>query len=223
MTVLIHGFTGYKEEQHILAVAKGLTEAGHAVLRADMFGHGKSGGEFRKHTLFKWMTNAMTLIDYARNLDFAGDLYVCGHSQGGLTAMLAAALKQDQISGLIALSPACMIPEEARKGCMLGEHFDPVRIPDVLTAWDGRVLDGNYIRVAQTIHVEEYIDRYTGPVLIVHGDNDGAVPAEHGIRAAERYQNCRLVLIPGDDHCYPFHLDQVVKAVKDWALEQKKA
>ncbi|MBR0514927.1 MAG: alpha/beta fold hydrolase [Clostridia bacterium] len=223
VAVLMHGFTGYKEEWHILAVSKALTEAGYAVLRADMFGHGKSGGEFRNHTLFKWMGNAMTLIDYARNLDFASEIYICGHSQGGLTAMLAAALKRDQISGMIALSPAWMIPELARKGNLLGLDFDPVHIPDELPAWNNNVLDGNYVRAAQTIHVEEYIDRYDGPVLIVHGDNDGAVPVEYGIKAAERYQNSKLVVIPGDDHCYAFHLDQVVKAVKDWAVEQKKA
>ena len=222
VAVLIHGFTGYKEETHILAVARGLNEAGYAVLRADMYGHGRSGGEFRRHTLFKWMTNAMTLIDYARGLDFADQIYLCGHSQGGLTAMLAAGLKRDVISGLIPLSPACMIPEEARRGVLLGRAFDPEHIPETIDLGDGRLLDGNYLRAAQTIRVEDFIDRYGGPVLIVHGDNDGTVPAEHGIRAAERYRNGRLVLIPGDDHCYAFHLDRVVEAVKAWALEQRK-
>ncbi len=220
--VLIHGFTGYKEELHILQTAAALTEAGYAVLRADMYGHGHSGGEFRKHTLFKWMSNAITLIDYARSLEFASDIYLCGHSQGGLTAMLAAGLKHDQIKGLIAMSPACMIPDEARKGCLLGQSFDPENIPEVLSAWNGNVLDGNYIRVAQAIRVEDYIDRYAGPVLVIHGDNDGAVPVKHGINAAKRYRNAELVIIPGDDHCYAYHLDQVTKAVKDWALKQKE-
>lgn len=220
--VLIHGFTGYKEEWHLLQVSKALTEAGYAVLRADMYGHGKSGGEFRHHTLFKWMGNAMTLIDYARGLDFVSDVYLCGHSQGGLTAMLAAGLKHEQIKGLIAMSPACMIPEISRKGSLLGLDFDPENIPEVLQAW-GRELDGNYARVAQMIHVEEYIDRYDGPVLVVHGDQDGAVPVQYGMEAAKRYRNSELVIIPGDDHCYAFHLDQAVQAVKDWALKQKEA
>ena len=70
--------------------------------------------------------------------------------------------------------------------------------------------------MAQTIHVEDAIDRFTGPVLIVHGDEDETVPVEYGIRAAERYRDCKLVLIPGDTHCYDFHLDLVVDAVKEW-------
>ena len=220
LVVVIHGFTGHMEEDHIVAVCRAMNEVGFATLRADMYGHGNSDGEFRKHTLYKWLTNALTLIDYARGLDFVTDVYLCGHSQGGLTAMLAAGLKHDVIKGLIPLSPACMIPELARKGELLGLSFDPDHIPEVLNAWD-RGLDGNYARVAQTIHVEEAIARYDGPVLIVHGDADEAVPVHYGIEAANAYKHGEMVLIEGDDHCYGKHLDKVVEAVKDW-LKQRK-
>ena len=223
LVVVIHGFTGHIEETHIVAVSKGINAAGFATLRADMYGHGQSDGSFRNHTLFKWMTNALTVIDYARGLDFVTDIYLCGHSQGGLLVMLAAAMKHDVIKGLIPLSPACMIPEIARSGELLGLRFDPNHIPEVLNSWDGRELDGNYARVAQTIRVEDAIERYRGPVLIVHGDADEAVPVQYGIRAAEAYANGRLVLISGDDHCYNRHLDQVVDAVTDWLKARKDA
>ena len=221
LAVVIHGFTGHIEEEHIIAVSRGMNEIGFATLRADMYGHGHSDGEFRKHTLFKWMTNALTVIDYARSLDFVTNLYLCGHSQGGLLVMLAAAMKHDAVKGLIPLSPACMIPEIARSGELLGLNFDPDHIPETLQSWDGRELDGNYVRVAQTIRVEDAIERYRGPVLIVHGDADEAVPVQYGVRAAEAYANAKLALIPGDDHCYNRHLDQVVSAVKAWLAEQE--
>ena len=216
LVVVIHGFTGHMEERHIIAVQRMLNEIGYATLRVDMYGHGSSEGEFRKHTLYKWLTNAMTVIDYARGLDFVTDLYLLGHSQGGLTVMLAGALKHDVIKGIVPMSPATMIPEGARKGRLLGLEFDPEHIPDELVSWDGRVLDGNYARVAQTIHVEEAVARYDGPVLIVHGDADEAVPVECGIEAANGYRNGELALIPGDTHCYDHHLDQAVAAVRAW-------
>ena len=221
LVIVIHGLTGHMEEAHLIAVSQAFNEIGCATLRVDMYGHGKSDGEFRKHTLYKWLTNAITVIDYARSLDFVTDLYLCGHSQGGMTVMLAAALKHDVIRGIIPLSPAWMIPEYARKGELLGQPFDPDHIPESLGAWGDRLLDGNYARVAQTIHVEEAIARYKGPVLIVHGDQDEAVPVRYGIEAAKAYANAELVLIPGDDHCYGKHLDMVVDAVKAFMGKMK--
>ena len=222
LVIVIHGFTGHMEERHILAVSRTMNEIGFATLRVDMYGHGHSDGAFKDHTLYKWLTNALTVIDYARGLDFVTDIYLCGHSQGGLTVMLAAALKHDCIRGLIPMSPACMIPELARKGELLGLKFDPDHVPDVLESWD-RELDGNYARVAQTIHVEEAIAKYTGPVLVVHGDEDEAVPVRYGIAAANAYANGELVLIHGGNHCYDRHLDQVVDAVKAWMLKRIQA
>lgn len=215
LVIVIHGFTGHMEETHIVAVAEALNEIGFATLRADMYGHGHSEGTFFNHTLYKWLTNALTLIDYARNIDFVKNIYLCGHSQGGLTVMLAAAMAPDIVKGLIPLSPAAMIPEYCRKGDLLGMRFDPDHIPDELSYGDAR-LSGRYVRVAQTIRVEDAIDRYDGPVLIVHGDADEAVPVEVGLEAANRYRQGEFTLIRGDTHCYDYHLDQVIDAVKTW-------
>ena len=74
--------------------------------------------------------------------------------------------------------------------------------------------------MAQTIHVEDFIDRYDGPVLIVHGDEDEAVPVRYGIEAARRYKDAKLVLIPGDTHCYDHHLEAVTEAVAQWIRKQ---
>ena len=222
LVIVIHGFTGHMEEEHILAVSGMLNENGFATLRADMYGHGGSGGEFKNHTIFKWMTNAMTLVDYARSLDFVTDIYLCGHSQGGLLVMLTAALERDVIKGVIPLSPGVCIPDDARKGCVLGSVFDPEHIPEEVSSPDGWTLSGNYFRCVQSIHVEEAIDRYTGPVLIVHGDADETIPVQCAIDAAARYRNAELVITKGDTHCYDYHLDEVVEAVREWIVRQER-
>ena len=216
LVIVIHGFTGHMEERHITTTAETFNDLGYATLRVDMYGHGRSGGQFRNHTLFKWMTNAMTVIDYARTLDFVTDLYLCGHSQGGLTVMLAAALKQDVIRGIIPMSPAVTIPEDARRGNVLGLEFDPDHIPEEVSFPNGFVLSGNHIRVSQMIRVEDAIDRYTGPVLLIHGEMDETIPVQASVDAAERYQNAQLVIIPGETHCYDCHLDEVQAAIRQW-------
>ena len=213
LCIVIHGFTGHMEEPHILAVSEALRDCGIATLRVEMYGHGKSDGEFRNHTLYKWVTNALAVVDYAKTLDFVTDLYITGHSQGGLLTMLIAGMRPDDFKAIMPLSPAWMIPDGARAGNMLGIPYDPKHIPDELSNGMLR-LSGNYIRVAQTIHPEDEIARYDGPVLLIQGDQDEAVPLSYAKKAAELYKNAKLVIIPGDDHCYTRHLSQVVDAVK---------
>lgn len=219
LCIVIHGFTGHMEERHIIAAAEAIRETGCATLRVEMYGHGKSDGEFRNHTLYKWVGNALTVVKYAKSLDFVTDLYLCGHSQGGLLVMLIAGMCRDDIKAAIPMSPAWMIPDLAREGTILGLEYDPEHIPDELHQGD-LVLDGNYARVAQTIHVEDEIARYTGNVLIVQGDEDEAVPYEYAVKAQKLYAHCRLVTIPGDDHCYDRHLDQVTKAIREFMTEE---
>ncbi len=219
IVIIIHGFTGHMEERHIIAVSKLFNDLGLATLRVDMYGHGKSDGEFRNHTLFKWMTNAMTIIDYARELDFVTDIYLCGHSQGGLTVMLAAALKHDQIKAIIPLSPATSIIHDAEVGNVFGTTFNPKQIPDEISTPDW-TLDGNYFRVAQTIDIERAIDSFDKNVLIVHGDMDESVPVRFAIEAAKRYRHAQLALIKGETHCYDLHLDQVLSSIRNWMVRQ---
>ncbi len=213
LCILIHGFTGHMEEDHIIAVKDAMLESGVSVLRAEMYGHGKSGGKFRDHTLYKWVTNALSVVNYAQSLDWVTDLYISGHSQGGLLTMLIGGMRCDDFKAILPLSPAWMIPGIAREGNLLGIDFDPVHIPETLYREDLE-LSGDYIRVAQTIHVEDEIARYEGPVLIVHGDADSVVPYSYAVKAQELYKNAVLVPVRGADHCFVGYIDELADAVK---------
>jgi predicted alpha/beta-fold hydrolase len=66
LMILLHGLTGHMEERHIVALKDTCLSHGFSVLRADLYGHGKSGGAFRDHTLFKWLSNIMCITDFAK-------------------------------------------------------------------------------------------------------------------------------------------------------------
>ena len=219
LLILEHGYTGHMEETHITGIKDAVTQIGFAVLRIELYGHGKSGGSFREHTIVKWVSEMLTVIDYARSLEFVDGLYLAGHSQGGLTAMLAGALKRDVLDGLLPLAPAIVIVDNTRAGQHFGATFDPEHIPDELPVGEGRVLSGNYFRTAQMLPVEEAIRMYTKPVLIVHADTDEAVPVSYAYDSAEKYKDARLVIIKDDTHCYDNKLPEVLSAITQFLQE----
>ena len=216
LCIVIHGLTGHMEETHIVGVSRLMNELGIATLRVEMYGHGKSGGDFYKHNLFKWLNNAMTVTDYAKSLPFVTDMYVCGHSQGGVTTMMIAGMEPDVFKAAIPLSPGVMITSGARTGELLRMKFDPSHIPETLYANPEQSVSGNYVRAAQMLDLDWAISQFTRPVLIVHGDEDEAIPVHFSEEAAAKYADAELVIIKGDDHCYNYHLDQVLEAVKDF-------
>ncbi len=219
--VIIPGFTGHIEERHIIATAEAAQALGMVTLRAEMYGHGKSEGEFREHNVLLWMTEAMKVIEYAKNLPYTTDVYLAGHSQGGLTAVLAGGLMCDVVKALIPMSPAMCIPYDAKRGSLLGNEFDKSHLPEKIVSptWE---LSSNYVRAARMLPVEEAIKMYTGPVLVIHGTADEAVPYSFGAELAQKYENAKLVSIEDDTHCYDRHLDEAIKALSDFLSEQLK-
>ena len=216
LVIVLHGFTSAKNRPHNLAACQAMGEAGFATLRLDLYGHGESGGEFQNHTLHKWISNTLTALHYVRSLDFVTEIYLSGHSQGGLVAALVGGMAPDLIHGLILRAPAFMIPRSARAGTMLGRSFDPQHVPEEMETIKGLTLGGDYIRVAQTIHAEDAIDRFPGPVLLLHGDQDDVVPLEDSRTAAERYRRCQLAVIPGETHHFDRCTERMQAIIRDW-------
>lgn len=219
LVILLHGFTSAKDRPHSIAAAAAMREAGFATLRFDLYGHGESGGEFRNHTLFRWISNTMAVISWAREQGY-DLLYLSGHSQGGLTAALVAAMESDRIRGLILRAPAFMIPRGAREGLLLGARFDPEHVPDEMDVIKGLKLSGDYLRVAQTLHPEEAADRYKGPVLILHGSEDDTVPPEDSKAYAGRYSRCDLEILSGETHHFDRKPEQMKRLIREWLEKQ---
>ncbi len=233
LVIVQHGLTGNMDRPNIVAVAEAIRECGMATLRTELYGHGESGGTFERHTIFKWIDEMLDVIDYAKELDFVTDLYLCGHSQGGFLTMVMAAARPDDLKAIILLAPGANIPQWSRDGHFLHMTFDPKHVPERVYLGDpfggtsapegerpsSAYMCGDYFRLAQRLNTDEIIDAYPGPVLLVQGTDDALVPYEDTIAVAERYANSRLVILEDDTHSFDRHRDQELAAVREFLGE----
>ena len=212
LCIVVHGLTGHMEEPHLCAVSETMNDLGIATLRVELYGHGQSDGAFEDHDLAKWLHNLDTVTDYAKSLDFVTDLYLCGHSQGGLAVVIQAGRRPEEYKAILPLAPALMIPR-------LVKQFPEDEIPDCFYFHEQRIAQG-YILANRALDVDAAIRNYHGPVLLVQGMADTTIVPQDTVDAAKVYENATLVTIDGDTHCFDYHLDKVVEAVKEFMAKQ---
>ena len=212
LCIVVHGLTGHMEEPHLCAVSETMNDLGIATLRVELYGHGQSNGAFEDHDLAKWLHNLDTVTDYAKSLDFVTDLYLCGHSQGGLAVVIQAGRRPEEYKAILPLAPALMIPR-------LAKQFPEDEIPDCFYFHEQRIAQG-YILANRALDVDAAIRNYHGPVLLVQGMADTTIVPQDTVDAAKVYENATLVTIDGDTHCFDYQLDKVVEAVKEFMAKQ---
>ena len=116
LVILLHGFTGYKEEEHIATLAEALAYQGIAALRFDAPGSGESEGTWAEdYRVNKYVSAVGDVLEYAKtNLEIDPNLVaIWGHSMGGYIALATAAHSTD-IKALVASQPSIgwmMVPE----------------------------------------------------------------------------------------------------------------
>jgi pimeloyl-ACP methyl ester carboxylesterase len=111
--ILLHGNTGWKEEEHLATLAETLAENGIAAIRFDAPGSGKSDGSWEKdYRASNYLSAVKSVYDYAiENLQVdpqrAG---IWGHSMGGMIAVHAASRNKNMFQALCGceLSPGEM-------------------------------------------------------------------------------------------------------------------
>ena len=100
--------------------------------------------------------------------------------------------------------------------------FDSDHIPDMLDFFGAR-LNGNYLRTAQMIHVEDFIKKYRKPVLLVHGTRDQAVDVGYSYWLKQLYHDRILVTVEGANHGFEGQIDEMCAAIREFLLAQDQS
>ena len=213
--VVMHGFTGNKNEKMLIQISEGLQSRGIGSVRFDFNGHGESDGQFEDMTIGNEIADCKAVIETVKKIPGVDPrrIGLLGHSQGGVvTGMVAGELGDKQIKAIVQLSPAGNIGDDARKGKLLGTRFDVANLPATHDVWNHKV-GRDYLKYAINCDMYGTAAKYKGAACVIHGSADKAVPCEYGKRFADGYANAKWVLQPGDDHGLSKHRPQTLHTI----------
>lgn len=201
LAILMHGFTANRNTPLLKQIVSDLKAAGIASLRFDFNGHGESEGKFENMTVVNQVADANAVLETILKNPQVRNIYLLGHSQGGVVASLLAGLYPDIIKKLVLMAPAAALHNDALVGDTQGVTYDPKHIPTYID-YHGKRLGGFYLRTAQALHIYEQAQRYAGPVMVIAGTDDQVVDPMYAKKYNTLYANSRLELIKGGDHSF---------------------
>jgi dienelactone hydrolase len=214
--ILLHGFTGSKNESHDLFVkaAESIHSSGMNAVRFD-FRYGKteangseSDGEIRDMTIGEWVSDARRIRMHVAGMPEVdeGRIALLGLSMGGLTAICEAAA-DDGVAAVVAWSAPADLARRLR---------DPDRRRSIQSVAPGRF--EALVRSASRHVPVRAIGRIAPrPILIVAGTEDRTVPAEEAEELFEFARDPRtLILLGGANHTFTEHQVHVISATISW-------
>ena len=204
VVIICHGLTGWRAENHNMAVGDSLLAHGYATVSFDFNGHGESEGKFSDMTIENELEDLHCIYDYVAGLPWVDRkrIAVAGHSQGGLVAgVFAGDMGKSKVKCAVLLAPAACIHVDAVNNIFFDAPASYEDLADSAFYW-GRWFGKEYFRAAREIKVFERTGAYDGPVLIVQGDAD----MPNLLRDSRLYPNyikdCKYVELPGLTHCF---------------------
>jgi pimeloyl-ACP methyl ester carboxylesterase len=215
--VIVHGFKGFKDWGMFPPLADRLARAGFAAVSFNMSGSGvDDAGNFSFPERFghDTYTAALEDLESVMNALVTGALEVAppssigllGHSRGGGVAVLEAA-RDERITALVTWAavstvhrwPPALIAEWRKSG---RQDIVNTRTGEVLPLYTD-VLEDNEAN-ADRLDIIAAAGRITAPWLLLHGEDDEAVPLAEGesLAAAMRHAASRHEWIAGGGHTF---------------------
>jgi uncharacterized protein len=178
LVILLHGFTGWKEEEHLAGLAQSLAKAGIAALRYDAPGSGESSGTFADdYRLSNYLDSVESAINFVSALNFVDTdrMAIWGHSMGGYVAMASAIRYAGKFQAVCGSQPS------SGKGSVPTEQEEQWK----RTGWASfanlhfRRLDLPYefYQDRKDHDIFAVIDKLAVPLLLIGGTRDELVPA----------------------------------------------
>lgn len=194
LVILSHGLS--LNYTFMIAYAEKLLEKGIISVVYDFRGGGyesKSSGKISDMTIYSEMDDLNCILNYYSKKKYVdkNQIYLAGHSQGGLVSSLLGVEVEELINGLFLFAPAYVIPDDM--------YENPRREKNVLNLMPEH-LGFKYITCAKEINLYDDIKDFNKVVYIFHGELDSRVPVKYAIEADKKYPNSHLIIYSDEEH-----------------------
>jgi len=198
--VFLPGYMSDMEGTKAVALDAWAAEYGHAMLRFDYSGCGRSQGAFELGTLSRWRDDALAAIGHFVP---EGPLLLIGSSMGGWLMLLTALALPGRVAGLVGIAAAPDFTEwgfsDDEKARLQREGLvaepSPYSETPMITTLD-------FWQSGQANLLLESDIAIDAPVRLLHGHEDDDVPWPISLKLANelRSENVRTVIVKGGDH-----------------------
>lgn len=174
VVVLLHGFTGWKEEEHIESLAHELCDRGIGAVRFDSPGSGESGGTFANdYRQSNYLRSVERVVQWTKDELPVARLGIWGHSMGGFVG-LESAVRLGGFDAVCGSQPSTGKPgfstEELAGWKATGwKSFSNRRFPNLELPYDFYLDRRGY-------DVRKTIGALRAPLLTIAGERDTLTP-----------------------------------------------
>jgi pimeloyl-ACP methyl ester carboxylesterase len=184
--VFLHGLMSDMDGGKALYLEEHCIARGRPFLRFDQFGHGQSSGAFTDGTLSRWAQDTAAVLDTLCE----GPQVVVGSSMGGWVMLLAALARPQKVAGLLGIAPAPDFTQDLTWNELSAEQRQAVErdgvvhIPSDYSAQPYSFSKALFDDGRENLLLRGPI-AFTGPVRILHGQKDEAVPWQRSLTLAD--------------------------------------
>ncbi len=220
--LMLHGFTGTKDEKHMQYVAKNFEKKGFAVFRFDFFAHNETSGKFADLSVNEEVIEAKEAIKLLRNLGYK-NIFVIGHSLGGLVALKIAHL----VKAIVLWAPSIFF-KETFEHVVGKDKIKEVMIKgftNLAPKYWGYDWKGYYtpFKFTKKFWLErkninpKFLQNIKAPVRIIHGSKDDVVFLEYS-KKLFHIMKCKkdLKVIKNVDHDFVGVYDKLFQLSYSW-------
>lgn len=218
--VVFHGLAGWRNHPLLVGIAEVLAEKGYATLRFDdSNGIMSPDGDFFRSTTTGYTCDVEDALAYVHQAPWHhGQLFLVGHSLGGLVAAWYAARHPTEIERLILIAPAISWKAMWWKWLPLSLLWY-IRGYRLMLGIDGKrfALSPTWWMDFYKYDANAYAPKIPAPTLVISAEQDHTVARPSVERSlARRFPRGEHSMVSWSNHIFDKHEDEVVDTIRQW-------